>query len=105
MARHVSFLFLFYLFLTGCGDTPELRDDRTVFRYNESKGITSLDPAFARNQTNIWPVSQLFNGLVQLDDDLLVRPCIAKGWEVNDDGTLYTFYLRTDVLFLSLIHI
>lgn len=99
MARHVSFLFLFYLFLTGCGDTPELRDDRTVFRYNESKGITSLDPAFARNQTNIWPVSQLFNGLVQLDDDLLVRPCIAKGWEVNDDGTLYTFYLRTDVPF------
>jgi len=86
------------LVLAACNsgtDTPR----GTVFRYNESKGITSLDPAFARSMGNIWAVNQLFNGLVQLDDSLAVRPCIAKSWEVSDDGSVYTFHLRNDVRF------
>lgn len=72
---------------------------KTVFRYNESAGITSLDPAFARNQANIWAVNQLFCGLVQLDDSLKVKPCIAHSWEISPDGLVYTFHLRRDVLF------
>jgi peptide/nickel transport system substrate-binding protein len=70
-----------------------------VFRYNESKGISSLDPAFAKNQTNIWPVSQLFNGLVQFDDSLNIKPCIAFHWVIEENGKLYRFYLRKDVFF------
>lgn len=70
-----------------------------VFRYNESKGIASLDPAFARNQSIIWPVNQLYNGLLQMDSRLNIRPCIAKGYEISDDGLSYTFFLRTDVYF------
>jgi len=73
--------------------------DKTVFRYNESAGITSLDPVFARNQANIWAVNQLFNGLVQLDTSLLVKPCIASTWKISQDGKEYTFFLRNDVFF------
>lgn len=87
------------MLFAGC-DNPHRQDaGLTVFRYNESSGITSLDPAFARNQANIWAVNQLFNGLVQLDSTLLVKPCIAKEWTVSDDGTVYTFILRNDVYF------
>ncbi|MFZ5940187.1 MAG: ABC transporter substrate-binding protein [Bacteroidota bacterium] len=82
----------------SCGSRSE-GEDRTVFRYNESKGITTLDPAFARNQTIIWPVSQIFNGLVELDDSLNVRPSIAKAWAISGDGLEYVFHLRTDVSF------
>lgn len=71
----------------------------SVFRYNESKGISSLDPAYARNQTVIWPVTQLFNGLVQLDDSLKVRPAIAASWQIEEGGTKYIFRLRRDVRF------
>jgi len=70
-----------------------------VFRYNESKGITSLDPAYARNLALIWPVSQLFNGLVQFSDSLTIEPAIAKRWSISPDGLTYTFYLRNDVYF------
>ena len=70
-----------------------------VFHYNQINGVTSLDPAFARSQTNIWAVSHLFNGLVQLDEDLQVQPCIAKSWEVSEDGLTYTFHLRGDIYF------
>jgi oligopeptide transport system substrate-binding protein len=74
-------------------------DTRKVFRYNESAGITSLDPAFAKDLANIWPDNQLFNGLIQLDDSMNIRPCIAKKWEISQDGLFYTFHLRTDVFF------
>ena len=73
--------------------------DSQVFRYNEHSNITSLDPAFAKDQRNIWAVNQLFNGLVQLDDSLHVQPDIAKKWTISDNGKTYTFTLRNDVYF------
>ncbi len=72
---------------------------KKIFRYNEPSNVTSLDPAFARDQANIWVVSQLYNGLVQLDHDLIVRPCIAKSWSVSEDCKQYVFHLRDDVFF------
>lgn len=92
-------VFLLVPLVFSCGRRLDKDRNKTVFRYNESAGITSLDPAFARNQANIWACNQLFNGLVQLDDQLRVQPCIASHWEINDKGTLYTFYLRKDVCF------
>lgn len=98
-AKYVSFFLL--LLIAACKSGRFNKDGRTVFRYNESAGITSLDPAFARDQANIWAVNQLFNGLVQLDDNLKVKPCIAKSWEISPDGLNYTFHLRNDVFFIS----
>ena len=89
--------FISFIFLASCSQAPQ--DRMNIFRYNESKGIPTLDPAFARNQTIIWPVNQIFNGLLQLDAKLAVLPCIAHSWECSPDGKEYTFYLRTDVYF------
>jgi oligopeptide transport system substrate-binding protein len=94
------FLIIFFPFLlSNCRTTANKNENLTVFRYNESKGIATLDPAFARNQTLIWPVNQIFNGLLQMDDSLNVIPCIAHSWSVSDDGLIYKFYLRKDVYF------
>lgn len=91
--------FLAFLLICSCGRKEQDHGSRSVFRYNESSGISSLDPAFASNQANIWACSQLFNGLVQLDDSLLPRPCIARSWAISSDGKTYTFHLRTGVRF------
>lgn len=83
---------------TSCG--RERSDSgKSVFRYNESKGITSLDPAQARTMGNIWAVNQLFDGLVNLDSNLRIQPAIAASWDISEDGKTYTFHLRDDVLF------
>ncbi|NLJ81737.1 MAG: ABC transporter substrate-binding protein [Bacteroidales bacterium] len=84
--------------LTSCFQQQN-KESRTVFRYNESAGITSLDPAFAKDQANIWACNQLYNGLVQLDDQLNILPCLASSWDISEDGKTYTFYLRQDVYF------
>ena len=87
------------LLFVGCRTDSGSLSTKSVFRYNESAGITSLDPAFASDQANIWAVNQLFNGLVQLNDALHVVPCIAKSWNVSQDGLSYRFILRDDVWF------
>ena len=89
---------LSYLFFS-CGNTKNEKDLNQVFRYNEHKNIGSLDPAFAKDNADIWAVNQLFNGLVQMDDGLNVQPCIAKRWEVSLDALTYSFLLRDDVFF------
>ena len=85
--------------LVSC-DQNSLKDkDLLVFRYNEYKNITSLDPAFTRILPNIWATNQIFNGLVQLDDSLNVKPDIAKSWNISEEGLVYKFKLRQDVFF------
>lgn len=90
--------FIFILFITSCGKGID-NSDKKIFKYNESAGINTLDPVFAKDQATIWVTNQLFNGLVQLDDDLNVKPSIAKTWSVSTNALIYTFNLRNDVLF------
>jgi oligopeptide transport system substrate-binding protein len=92
---------LFYLFpvlFISCNQAGQ-NAHQTVFNINLDEGLSSLDPAFSRNQNAIWMNNALYNGLVQIDDSLKTRPCIAKTWEISPDGTLYTFHLRNDVYF------
>lgn len=91
-------IIIYLVLLSAC--QPEQRyNGKTIFRFNIPEGITSLDPAFARSLDNVSAVNQLFNGLVQLNDQLKVTPCIAKSWEATADGKRYRFHLRSDVFF------
>lgn len=72
---------------------------KKVFRYNEAANIQTLDPAYAKDQAMIWVDVQLYNGLVQMDNELNIIPSIAKSWSVSNDGLEYTFHLRNDVFF------
>ena len=76
-----------------------LIDESTVFRYNEHKNINSLDPIFAKDIANIQAVNQLFNGLVEMDNQLNVVPSIAKSWKISENGKIYSFKIDTTVKF------
>ena len=87
------------MILLSCVSDKKSFTGKKIFRYNEAAGISSLDPAFAKDLSNIWACNQLFNGLVQLNDKLEVIPCIAESWSISEDGKKYTFILRNDVCF------
>ena len=98
MYRVSAYFFLFTILgFQSC--KPARPHHANVFYMNIYSGITSMDPAFANIQSNIWVVNQLYNGLVQLDDSLHIKPCIASRWEISPDGKQYTFHLRNDVYF------
>ncbi|HYF31489.1 MAG TPA: ABC transporter substrate-binding protein [Chitinophagaceae bacterium] len=73
--------------------------DKQVFRYNEATGIATLDPAFAKNQSIIWAVHQLYNTLVETDNKLNIVPSLAYRWDVSEDRLTYIFHLRPGVFF------
>ena len=100
MKYKIIYLFLFVpcsLCLVSCSDKS--RTLKKIFHYNESTGIASLDPAFSKNQSTIWPAHQLFNTLIENDGDTKTKGSLAKSWDISTDGTEYIFHLRTDVLF------
>ena len=70
-----------------------------VFHYNEDESVTTLDPAFVKSQSEIWIVSQIFNGLVDLSPQLQVVPALSDRWEISADKKIYTFHLRSDAQF------
>lgn len=94
---HGFWLLLVVVLLAACSQRGGREEG--FFRYNESSGITSLDPAFAKNQSNIWAVHQLFNTLVETDSNMQLQPALARSWTVHADGRRIRFLLRTDVYF------
>jgi peptide/nickel transport system substrate-binding protein len=86
-----------FIVLAACHAKQE--SGRQVFTYNESTGIATLDPAFAKNQSIMWPVHQLYNTLVEIDSGLNIVPSLAKSWEVSADRKTFIFHLRRGVFF------
>jgi len=85
------------LFCWSCNHKTKYNNN--IFRYNESAGISTLDPAFAKNQALMWPVHQLYNTLVEINDKTEISPSLAKSWTFSADKKSVVFHLRNDVYF------
>ncbi len=75
--------------------------DKKIFHYNESSGLASLDPAFAKNKQVMWAVHQLYNTLIEIDSSMQMKPSLAKSWTISEDNLVFTFILRDDVFFMD----
>ncbi|MCP4122725.1 MAG: ABC transporter substrate-binding protein [Bacteroidetes bacterium] len=107
MTKHAGlirtiFIYCLALFMISCGNgdsTVKKKETGNVFRYNQHTGISSLDPAFSRDQATMWATHQLFDGLVEVNEKLEVVPAMARSWKLSNDGMMYEFVLRDDVFF------
>ena len=100
MDKNKRLIFFFIiLVILSCDKRNENKNAKTSFRYNESTGISSLDPAFTKDQSTIWPCLQLYNGLVSFDSKLKIVPGLAQSWEISKDGLNYIFHLKNTVYF------
>ena len=64
----LTFILILTCLISCENSKTKIENGLTVFKYNEHKNINSLDPAFAKDNANIWAVNQLFNGLVEMND-------------------------------------
>jgi len=90
--------FLLCSFLFACHSKYD-NSNLSIFKYNESNGISTLDPAFSNDKASVWATSQIFSPLVKMNDNLEVVPLIARKWKISEDGKKYIFTLRRDVFF------
>ncbi len=85
------------LFLTNC--SSHSHSDKKIFRYNESSGLASLDPAFAKSKQVMWMTHQLYNTLIEIDSNMQMKPSLATHWDISADNLSFLFHLRRDVFF------
>ena len=82
----------------------ETKKTETVNSYKENIVIASkadaktLDPQRTIDTTSNKTIRLIFNGLLSLDKDLNVQPCLAESWEAVDD-TNTIFHLKKGVKF------
>ncbi|MGD1839516.1 MAG: ABC transporter substrate-binding protein [Thermonemataceae bacterium] len=99
MLRHLMFIAATIFLLSSCGKNSGENGAKKVFRYNQTGGLKSLDPAFAGDRATVWATSQIFNGLFDLDENLHPHPALAETWDISPDELTYTFKIRKGVLF------
>ena len=85
--------------LFSCGKRENPNEGLSIFKYNESSGIMTLDPIYAKDLPHIWACNQLFSSLVAFDEEMNVTPRVARSWDISEDGKTYTFHLRNDIRF------
>ena len=93
----ISVITLIFIFSISCNQNHQT--EKKIFHYNESAGIPTLDPAFAKNHAIMWPVHQLYNTLVEVDTQMNIIPSLAKSWQFSEDKKWINFQLRQDVYF------
>src|ERR1700676_5123048 len=80
--------------------TPKAAYDQQVYpSYIGREDINTLDPALVGDATSIQAIDMVFNGLVQIDDNLQVQPELAQSWEQTTDGLQWTFHLHSHLTF------
>ncbi|MCS7028767.1 MAG: ABC transporter substrate-binding protein [Bacteroidia bacterium] len=95
--KSIIFIFSFCILYQAC--QPSKNIEKEIFRYNQGEGLTTLDPAYAKNMAIIWATRQIFDGLLQLDEQLNLQPNLAVHWQIDSSLTIYTFYLKSNVYF------
>lgn len=82
-----------------CSCKTHRHPGKKIFRYNESSGLASIDPAFAKSKQVMWAVHQLYNTLIEIDSNMQMKPSLASCWDISEDNLSFTFHLRNDVFF------
>lgn len=68
-----------------------------IFKFNNGAEPETVDPALMTGSTEFNIAMQIFEGLVVNNPDTLEpMPAMAKSWDINSDGSVYTFHLRDD---------
>ena len=85
-------LFIFALFVTGCGGNNSASDNSLKVMLGSN--VVSLDAAQATDNVSFELIANCIDGLIQLDKNGKPIPAVAESYEVSADGKTYTFNLR-----------
>jgi len=89
------------ILFTGCEKTIQdskgnYGDSLVIVTYHAPTGV---NPLTSVSSISAMLADVVFDPLVKIDENLEVRPALASSWQVSDDGTRYTFFLRRGVKF------
>ncbi|OIP21819.1 hypothetical protein AUK22_11215 [bacterium CG2_30_54_10] len=98
---------MFCSIVAGCGGSPEpvkpveSKDPvyGGIYRRAFSDSFLTLDPSFVGDSFSHELCRQMFDSLIEFDEEGKVVPSLAKAWSLSEDHLTYTVRLRNDVRF------
>jgi ABC-type transport system substrate-binding protein len=96
-------LILAFIFISPLFGSQDRIDSKP--RYGGVFRLKSFTDTFNREfdptspESSLFVLEQIYDGLVRLDKNLSIMPCLAEYWEISQDGKKHTFYLRMGVKF------
>lgn len=96
MKRSVLLLIVALLLVVA----PISAQDAVTFTFGEFGNVVSMDSMNATDGISFRAITQGCEGLLRFDGTTVnVLPNLATSWETSDDGLVWTFQLRDDVMF------
>lgn len=102
-SRRLAFLLIIAIttLLLAVSISGAVAQDELVLVIGHAESTDSLDPGRGFTQTSSIVHKATYDTLVTFPagDASSVEPSLAASWEISDDGLVYTFTLRDDVVF------
>lgn len=83
--------------LCAYGNVTKASKDK--LRVGVTGDILTVDPQVAQGTQAEIARMHMYEGLVYLDENNEIKPCLAEKWEVAEDGKSYIFHLKKGVKF------
>lgn len=104
--KYLLVLLVGLLALSACGNNNQADDeevsengtDSKVLRIAKDTAVKTLDNSLATDGMSFDVMENFIDGLIDYDADGKIIPRVAKEWEMDDSGTVYTFHLRDDAV-------
>lgn len=85
---------------SGSQGTTQKSTAQDTLIFAQGADPRGLDPALVDDGESSKVIVNIYEGLLKYaKDSTKVEPCLAKSWEVSEDGLTYTFHLQEGVKF------
>jgi peptide/nickel transport system substrate-binding protein len=99
--KKIIFLIVIGLWIVSCGKSEEEKNKRKdTLVYAQLSEAKSLDPHAVTDQYSQRVIANIYDRLVESDENMKIVPSLAESWE-NVDPLTTVFHLRKDVKFYS----
>ena len=93
--KKIFFIFVLLIILS-CNNQNHTANSGKDIIINMGNEPVKLDPTLNPIEVTGIYILHAFEGLTKIDKNNDIKPGIAEKWDISEDGTTYTFYLRTN---------
>lgn len=107
----LALLLTLVIFAGGCFENnvvnPPAASDKPAiggtYRRAFADSFIVLDPALIKDSNSQEVCRQIYDGLLEFDEQARLQPSLAKEWVISDDKLTYTYNLRDDIRFHKVV--
>lgn len=101
--RNIAFIFLCLWVIVLLPSCEEDDGSGHIFKMNIENNPQNLDPQMAEDDESVMIITNMMEGLMKTDASGAIVPAAAESFSMSEDGMTYTFYLRQDRMWESLM--